>query len=62
MKLAISGANVAILDRLEDELAETKRLCEEHGVTARTYLCDVTDVEGLRGVIAEAESHLGDIE
>ena len=62
VKLAISGANVAVLDRLEDQLAETKRLCEEHGATVKTYTVDVTDVEGLRGVLKEAEEDLGNIE
>ncbi len=62
VKLAISGANVAVLDRLENELAETKRLAEEHGVKVQTYVVDVTDIEALRGVLKQAESDLGEIE
>jgi short-subunit dehydrogenase len=60
--MAISGANIAVLDRLENELAETKRLCEEHGVKVRTYVVDVTDIEALRGVLKKAEKEVGEIE
>jgi NADP-dependent 3-hydroxy acid dehydrogenase YdfG len=60
--MAISGANIAVLDRLENELAETKRLCEEHGVNVRTYVVDVTDIEALRGVLKKAEEEVGEIE
>ena len=62
IKLAISGADVAVLDRLENELAETKRLAEEHGVKVGTYVVDVTDVAALRAVLKQAESDLGEIE
>ena len=51
-----------MLDRLEDELSETKRLAEEHGVKVKTYVVDVTDVEALRGVLKQVESDLGEIE
>jgi NAD(P)-dependent dehydrogenase (short-subunit alcohol dehydrogenase family) len=61
-KLAISGANVAVLDRLENELSETKRICEEHGVKCRTYTCDITDIAALRRTLDQAEKDLGEIE
>jgi NAD(P)-dependent dehydrogenase (short-subunit alcohol dehydrogenase family) len=62
MKMALSGAHVAVLDRLESELAETKKLCEEFGITAKTYVVDVTDVAALRGVLDQAEKDLGEVE
>ncbi|KAH0830901.1 hypothetical protein AYO21_11547 [Fonsecaea monophora] len=61
-KLALSGANVAIIDRLQDELTETKALCEKHGVTAKTYVVDVTDVEALRTALKRVEEDLGPID
>ncbi|KIY00152.1 uncharacterized protein Z520_03837 [Fonsecaea multimorphosa CBS 102226] len=61
-KLALSGANVAILDRLEHELAESKARCEMYGVKVKTYVVDVTDVGGLRGVLKQAEEDLGPID
>ncbi|KAJ4509691.1 hypothetical protein HRR83_006995 [Exophiala dermatitidis] len=60
--LANSGANVAIIDLLKDELGETKSLCEKHGVKAKTYACDVTDVDRLRAVLKEVEKDLGPVD
>ncbi|OCT53130.1 Secoisolariciresinol dehydrogenase [Cladophialophora carrionii] len=62
VKLAISGASIAVLDRLEDELAETATLCEQHGARVKTYVVDVTDVDALRGVLKQAETDLGEID
>jgi 3-oxoacyl-[acyl-carrier protein] reductase len=39
---AAMGSNVALLDLNADDLAETRAICEEQGVRARTYLCNVT--------------------
>ena len=36
------GANVALLDLNEDDLAATKAACEANGVRAQGYLCNVT--------------------
>jgi NADP-dependent 3-hydroxy acid dehydrogenase YdfG len=47
---------------LQDELAETTRLCEEHGARVKTYVVDVTDVEALRAAVKSAETDLGEIE
>ena len=41
LEFAVRGADVAAVDLNADDLAETLRLCTEHGVTARSYRCNV---------------------
>ena len=53
---------MALLDLRLGQLSETKELCEKHGVTAKTYGCDVTDVARVRAVLKEIEQDLGPIE
>jgi len=43
LEFASRGAHIAALDLGAEDLAETKRLCEALGVTARTYMCNVTN-------------------
>src|SRR5712672_1415834 len=38
---ASRGANLALLDMSEADLAKTQALCSEAGVTSRTYCCNV---------------------
>jgi NAD(P)-dependent dehydrogenase (short-subunit alcohol dehydrogenase family) len=60
--LANSGANLAIIDLLNDPLQETKAICEKYGVTVKAYPCDVTDVERVKTVLKDIEQDLGPIE
>ena len=39
------GADLALLDLDETDLIHSKALCESHGVTAHTYLCNVAQEE-----------------
>lgn len=43
LEFAARGGNLALLDLGEADLAATQALCEERGVVARTYVCNVTD-------------------
>ena len=47
LEFAGLGANLALLDLNAELLAETAELCEKHGVTARTYRCNVTEEAGV---------------
>lgn len=41
--MAMMGADIAIIDRLEAQAQETAaQIAQEHGVTVRAYACDVT--------------------
>lgn len=60
--MANSGANLAILDVLEDNLAETRKICEGYEVKVQTYSCDVTDVSRVRAVFKDINSTLGPVE
>jgi 3-oxoacyl-[acyl-carrier protein] reductase len=42
VEFASNGGNVALIDLNMADLEETRRLCAEHGVTARIYSCNVT--------------------
>ena len=45
LAFAAKGGHLALLDMNAQDLEETKRLVEAHGVTARTYVCNVTNEE-----------------
>lgn len=59
--LAISGANIAILDVRIEDLTDTKVICEKLGVKVNTYACDITDTVLVRTVLKEIEYDLGHI-
>ena len=42
LAFAQKGSNIAALDLNADDLSRTKSLCEEAGIRAATYLCNVT--------------------
>ena len=42
LEFAARGGHIAALDLGADDLAETQRQCAKLGVTARTYVCNVT--------------------
>jgi 3-oxoacyl-[acyl-carrier protein] reductase len=43
LAFASRGGNVAMLDLIATDLEESRRLCTAQGVTARSYLCNVTN-------------------
>ncbi|KAK5270911.1 hypothetical protein LTR96_004189 [Exophiala xenobiotica] len=60
--LANSGANLAIIDLLDEPLQETKAICEKYGGNVKTYPCDVTDVPRVRAVLDEIVKDFGPID
>jgi 3-oxoacyl-[acyl-carrier protein] reductase len=47
LEFATRGGQVALIDLNVADLEETKRLCAEHGVTARSYTCNVTSEDAV---------------
>ena len=47
LEFATRGGHLALLDLNLADLEETRRLCAEHGVTARTYTCNVTSEDAV---------------
>ncbi|KAJ9609564.1 hypothetical protein H2200_005891 [Cladophialophora chaetospira] len=61
--LANSGANLALLDLLAEELEETKVACEKYpGIRAEVFKCDITNVETVRETFAAINQTLGDVD
>jgi NAD(P)-dependent dehydrogenase (short-subunit alcohol dehydrogenase family) len=60
--LAAAGAKVAVMARSADELAETVRLIESKGGTARAYTADVTRGDQVNAAVRKAEDSLGPID
>ncbi|MCE0765568.1 SDR family oxidoreductase [Pseudonocardia kujensis] len=59
LRLAAEGAPLALLDRDEAGLDETRRLVEERGGRAVTLPVDVTDAGAVEKAIAEAVDRVG---
>jgi len=47
LEFAQRGGNVALIDLNMADLEETRQLCAELGVTARSYTCNVTDEDAV---------------
>ena len=60
--LAASGANVAVIDLREENLAETKVACESLGVRVMPYACDVTDGSRVKSTFDSIRKDMGPIE
>lgn len=60
--LARSGANVAIIARRTEKLAETKQLLEELGSDTLSVKCDITQPDQVVTAVAEIKSHYGRID
>jgi len=61
--LANSGANLALLDLLVEELEETKLACEKYaGVRAEVFKCDITNIETVRETFAAINQILGPVD
>lgn len=60
--LARSGANLALLDLDEERQGDTKETCEQLGVTARAYACNVLQLDACETTFAKIEKDLGPVE
>ncbi len=57
--LASAGAKIAFNCRSEHHLEEALAEYKAKGIEARGYICDVTDEEGVKRMIADIEQELG---
>lgn len=62
LRLAKEGANLALLDIKEEELAETAALAREYGHEVETYLCDVSNEERVHEVVDAVAARFGRID
>ena len=60
--MAAAGADLALVARSEDGLAETARAAEQHGRKAFVIPADVTSEEAVTRAVAEATDRLGHID
>jgi NAD(P)-dependent dehydrogenase (short-subunit alcohol dehydrogenase family) len=58
-RLADEEALVAVLDLDDAAAAETAKVIEEGGRTARSYACDVSDLASVEAATAQVENDLG---
>lgn len=62
LELASRGARIVLADIDEKGLADTARLVQERGGTAKTVRCDVSKIDDMRSLHAEATAWLGDVD
>lgn len=60
--LAKTGADVALLDLDEERQAETRATCENLGVKARAYACNVLSTESCERTFIKIQEDLGPVE
>lgn len=59
-KFACLGANIAVIDVCDEEMAEpTLERIRKTGVKALYYICDVTNSEACKGTVAKINEELG---
>jgi short-subunit dehydrogenase len=61
-ELAARSSRIVLADIDEVGLAETARMVEQRGATAKTVRCDVSKVEDMKRLHDEATSFLGDVD
>ncbi|MCW4590704.1 SDR family oxidoreductase [Gluconacetobacter entanii] len=61
-RLARSGAAVALLDMNAQALQAAEKAVAAHGVKARSYVCDVTDIAAVRDTVAAVVAEFGAID
>jgi 3-oxoacyl-[acyl-carrier protein] reductase len=59
--LAEKGANLALIDMNEERLKDTARECEAKGVTAKTYICNVSQEPDVEGTFKAIEKDFGQL-
>ncbi|MBN2405764.1 MAG: SDR family oxidoreductase [Coriobacteriia bacterium] len=62
LALTQSGANVAVVARSEDQLAETVALTKGRSGRAFAFPADVTDAGAVEGTVAQVERRLGPVD
>jgi NAD(P)-dependent dehydrogenase (short-subunit alcohol dehydrogenase family) len=59
LRLAASGAHIAVWDVLKDAVEETAKLCKDQGAVARACTVDVGDADQIEKAVATFESEWG---
>lgn len=62
LKLAKKGANISVVDISKENGEETARLCKELGSNAIFVQADVSEVEDVKGYVAQTIDHFGKID
>ncbi len=60
--LAAKGAKLALIDLIEDKLAETVKLCEEAGGQAKAYVCNVAKEDQVESTFAAISQDFGHLD
>lgn len=60
--LASAGAKIAFNCRSQHHLDEALKEYEAKGIEARGYICDVTDEEGVKAMVADIATELGTVD
>ncbi len=62
-RLASEGANLALVDVIEDALTESASACEAAGAkTVKTYTVDVTDADAVQALVKSVTSDFGGLD
>lgn len=62
LDLAEKGAHIALIDMNEERLLETKALCEEKGVKAEIYPCNVADENAVESTFDAIKQTFGKLD
>ena len=62
LEFASRGGNLALIDLGTADLEESRRLCAEHGVSARVYTCNVTHEEQVMATMNAIVSDFGSLD
>ena len=62
LEFASRGGNLALIDLGAADLEESRRLCAEHGVSARVYTCNVTHEEQVMATMNAIVSDFGSLD
>jgi short-subunit dehydrogenase len=61
-ELGLRGVRVVIVARDEEELERARASLEADGIDATALPCDVTDEDGIQGLVADVEENVGPID
>src|SRR5690554_7340797 len=60
--LAAKGAKVALIDLMEDKLAEAAEACKKAGGDAKTYVCNVAKEDDVEATFQRSEEHTSELQ
>ena len=60
--LSSAGAKITFNDRDKDALERGAKAYKDAGIDAKGYICDVTDEEGVKKMIAQIEAEVGTVD